>query len=81
MTGLARSTLYEAIAKGEFPKPIKIHGNAVGWVSQEVDQWMSDRISVRDSPKKPRKRPDQPLDGVRTRRNDPGDAVVQTLSC
>ena len=48
MTGLARSTLYEAIAKGEFPKPIKIHGNAVGWVSQEVDQWMSDRISVRD---------------------------------
>ena len=31
MTGLATSTLYEMMEKGEFPKPIKLGRRAVGW--------------------------------------------------
>lgn len=50
-TGLSRTTLYELQAADEFPKSIKLsrHGNAVGWIEAEVNQWVKDRISERDS--------------------------------
>lgn len=47
-TGLSNSTLYDEIAAGRFPKPIKIGARAVGWVSSEVDAWIEQRIEQRD---------------------------------
>lgn len=48
-TGLARSTLYAAIARAEFPPPIRLGLRAVGWVEKEVDAWIDQRIEERDA--------------------------------
>lgn len=47
-TGLSNSSLYERVQAGTFPKPVKIGARAVGWVSDEVDQWIDQRIAERD---------------------------------
>jgi prophage regulatory protein len=44
VTGLPRSTLYAKIAKGEFPKPIKLSERAVGWLEQDIADWQQERI-------------------------------------
>lgn len=44
-TGLARSTLYERIRKGEFPAPVPLGPRAVGWIESEIDAWVAGRIA------------------------------------
>ncbi len=44
-TGRSRSSIY---ADPDFPRPVPIGAKAVGWVSTEVDKWISERIAVRD---------------------------------
>lgn len=44
-TGLARSSLYKAIAEGLFPKQIRLGPRAVGWRSDEVEQWIEKRTN------------------------------------
>ena len=45
-TGLKRSTIYELVAKGEFPRPIKITGGrAVGWLESEVAAYQKTQIA------------------------------------
>lgn len=39
-TGKSRSGIYRAIAEGTFPAPVKIGDRAVGWLENEVDQWI-----------------------------------------
>ena len=46
-TGLSRSTIYEKMKNGTFPKPVKLGPRAVGWLATEVDAWISERISQR----------------------------------
>jgi prophage regulatory protein len=41
---LSKSWIYGEIAKGRFPRPIKIGERAVGWLESEIDGWLSDRI-------------------------------------
>ena len=43
-TGLSRSTIYLRISKGIFPKPISLGGRAVGWLEEDIDQWIEQRI-------------------------------------
>ncbi|MCL4790433.1 MAG: AlpA family transcriptional regulator [Gammaproteobacteria bacterium] len=43
-TGLPRSTLYDAIKRGSFPRPIKLSERSVAWVASEVDAWVAARI-------------------------------------
>jgi prophage regulatory protein len=45
-TGLGRTTLYMMVNKGEFPRQINIGPRAVGWVSQEVEDWILQRIAA-----------------------------------
>lgn len=47
-TGLSRSTIYQRMSKGEFPSPVSLGDRAVGWVEQEVERWIADRVSSRD---------------------------------
>lgn len=47
-TGLARSTIYKLIGLGEFPKPVPLVGRSVGWVENEVHEWIKGRIAQRD---------------------------------
>jgi prophage regulatory protein len=45
-TGLPRSSLYAKIAKGEFPKSIKLGARSVGWLERDVAAWQKQRIEA-----------------------------------
>jgi prophage regulatory protein len=44
--GLSRSTLYNRIATGEFPRPIALGPRSVGWIESEIDAWITARINA-----------------------------------
>jgi prophage regulatory protein len=46
-TGLSPATVYRMIARGEFPRPVKLGLQAVGWMRADVDAWLNAR---RDPP-------------------------------
>ncbi len=49
-TGLPRSSIYEQMAKGEFPKPVDLcGGRAKAWIEDEIDSWIDAAIARRDS--------------------------------
>ncbi|HGN2666766.1 MULTISPECIES: AlpA family transcriptional regulator [Pseudomonas] len=48
-TGLARSTIYKFISEGTFPKTVPLGGRSVGWVEEEVQDWVLERIEERDA--------------------------------
>jgi len=41
-----KSSLYAAIAKGTFPKPIKLGIRSVAWPSDVIDNWIAERIAA-----------------------------------
>lgn len=41
LTGLKRSTVYNRIAEGSFPKQFPLGGRAVGWLASDVDSWIN----------------------------------------
>ncbi len=44
LTGLSRSTIYAEIAKGNFPKQVKLTGaRSVGWHESAIVQWIESR--------------------------------------
>lgn len=46
LTGLSRSTIYDLMSKGQFPRPVKLTRKAVGWPSDVVEGWMKSRPSA-----------------------------------
>lgn len=42
-TGLSRSFIYDHVAKGSFPSPIKLGARVVAWRSEEIDGWIEQR--------------------------------------
>lgn len=46
LTGLSRSTIYLRISKSEFPAPISLGGRAVGWVEDDVNQWLAEKVEA-----------------------------------
>lgn len=49
ITGLGRSSIYEFIKEGHFPKQIPLGGRAVGWLDSEIKEWQLDKIDQRDA--------------------------------
>jgi len=45
-TGLSRSTVYDLIAKKEFPQRIFLSERAVGWIESEIASWVTNRIQA-----------------------------------
>jgi prophage regulatory protein len=43
--GLSRSTLYNRIATGEFPRPVSLGPRSVGWLESEINAWIAERIN------------------------------------
>lgn len=43
VTGLSRSTIYDLISKGQFPRPVKLTGKAVGWTEKSLTEWLESR--------------------------------------
>ena len=48
LTGLPRSTIYDKMAKNEFPKSVKIDGRSVCWLESEIADWQASIIAKRD---------------------------------
>ncbi|MBK2106837.1 helix-turn-helix transcriptional regulator [Francisella philomiragia] len=46
-----KTTLYAYIARGDFPKPIKVFGNSL-WLKSEVDKFMASFVEQRDKKQK-----------------------------
>lgn len=43
LTGLSRSTIYDLMAKGAFPRPVKLTAKAVAWPESLVTKWLAER--------------------------------------
>lgn len=51
-TGLPRSTIYLRMAQGKFPHPVSLGGRTVGWLEDEIDRWLFNRIKQRSTIRK-----------------------------
>ncbi|SFK43934.1 transcriptional regulator, AlpA family [Sphingomonas sp. NFR04] len=40
-TGLSGKTIYRKMARGEFPKSVRLGANAVGWRESDLREWMA----------------------------------------
>jgi len=47
--GVSNSSLLRWEARGRFPRRIRMAGTSVGWLANEVEQWLKDRGSERGS--------------------------------
>ena len=45
-TSLSRTTIYRLMALGAFPASVPL-GSRVAWISEEVDDWIAERIAER----------------------------------
>jgi prophage regulatory protein len=47
-TGFQKSSIYNRITEGIFPRPVPLGARAVAWVEDEIQEWIDSRISERD---------------------------------
>lgn len=45
--GLKRASIYQRIRTGYFPKPVPLGPRAVGWLENEVEEWLAACIQRR----------------------------------
>lgn len=45
LTGLSRSTIYEMMDRGVFPRPVRIGRRAVAWRESDIAAWQAQRQS------------------------------------
>ncbi len=48
-TGLARSSIYDLIRLGRFPAAVPLTATARAWRSDEIENWIAERIAARDA--------------------------------
>ena len=48
LTGCSRSTVYELMQRGEFPKAVKVGPKSVAWPASDLAAWQRERIAERD---------------------------------
>ena len=46
LTGLSKSTMYQMISDGKFPKQIQIGKRSVFWVEGHITQWIEEKIAL-----------------------------------
>ena len=46
-TGLSRSTVYNLVNQGAFPKQLQLGARSSGWVEEEIEHWLQARIAMR----------------------------------
>ncbi len=40
---LGRSTVYRMMDRGEFPRPVQLGPNRVGWRVEDLEEWLASR--------------------------------------
>lgn len=48
-TGLSKSTIYDLMASGRFPRSVRLSARCVAFVECEVDDWIASRIAARNN--------------------------------
>jgi len=48
MLGLSRSTIYRMMQHGEFPRPVLLGRRAVGWLEDDIDNWLGSKANSSD---------------------------------
>ena len=48
-TGLGRTNLYQMTKAGQFPQSVSLGAKAMGWVEEEIDKWIEQRMAARHS--------------------------------
>lgn len=43
ITGLSRSTIYDLMARGDFPRPVHLTRKAVAWPEGVIAEWLAQR--------------------------------------
>ena len=43
ITGMSRSSIYQQMQEGEFPRPVKVGPAAVRWKSSDITAWIESR--------------------------------------
>ena len=46
MIGVCRATVYNWIASGHFPPPIRLGPNTVAWRASDVEEWIDSRSQL-----------------------------------
>lgn len=49
ITGLSRASIYARMAKGDFPRPMRLGPRAVAWRDSDVQEWI-DSLNPADPP-------------------------------
>lgn len=44
--GLRKSSIYDAVRRGEFPAPLRLSRRAVCWPESSIDAWIASRIAA-----------------------------------
>jgi len=44
VTGLSRSTIYDKMKDGTFPRPVNLSKRAIAWPESIICQWLSSRV-------------------------------------
>lgn len=42
----SRAAIYEKVARGEFPRPIRLGARAVAWLESDLDAWIAARAAI-----------------------------------
>lgn len=73
VTGLSRSTAWRLQQVGDFPEPVRISPNRVGWWESELTAWKATRTTRGLPCPKPLRRPREPklIQTARTNRRQP----------
>ena len=45
LDGLAAASCEALMAEGKFPRPVKIGRRAVGWVEEDINNWLRNKIT------------------------------------
>ncbi|WP_405234188.1 helix-turn-helix transcriptional regulator [Lentisalinibacter salinarum] len=45
-TGLSRSTIYKRMTEDRFPLAIDLDGRAVGWLEDEIEEYLAGRVRL-----------------------------------
>lgn len=43
LTGLGRTSIYQMMAGGKFPRPVSLGSRAVGWMVRDIRAWLQGR--------------------------------------
>ncbi len=48
LLGVGRSTIWNWVKAGQFPKPIKLSASVTVWRAEDVSEWMDEKTGVLD---------------------------------